>query len=89
MILECYAVQVNLSSPGSTSPVDHWHTDSIAYAGVVILSDMRDMKGGELELYRGHADEGRRLLRTSGGIPSEQVKQVGRCRCREPSRWSE
>jgi len=68
--------QVNLSSPGSTSPVDHWHTDSIAYAGVVILSDMQDMQGGELELYRGHADEGRRLLRTSGGIPSEQVERV-------------
>ena len=32
--------QVNLSSPGSTAPVDHWHNDSIAFAGVVVLSDM-------------------------------------------------
>ena len=32
--------QVNLSSPGSKAPVDHWHNDSIAFAGVVVLSDM-------------------------------------------------
>ena len=29
-----------MSSPGSTAPVDHWHNDSIAFAGVVVLSDM-------------------------------------------------
>ena len=31
---------MNLSSPGSKAPVDHWHNDSIAFAGVVVLSDM-------------------------------------------------
>ena len=35
-----FRVQVNLSSPGSTAPVDHWHNDSVAFAGVVVLSDM-------------------------------------------------
>ena len=39
--------QVNFSTPGSLAPVDHWHNDSIAYAGVVVISDMEGMKGGE------------------------------------------
>ena len=44
--------QVNFSTPGSLTPVDHWHNDSIAYAGVVVISDMEGMVGGDLELFR-------------------------------------
>jgi len=58
--------QVNLSSPGSTAPVDHWHNDSIAFAGVVVLSDMQGMEGGKLELYRGLKEDGRKILRAKG-----------------------
>ena len=35
---------MNLSSPGSSAPVDHWHNDSIAFAGVVVLSEMQGMQ---------------------------------------------
>jgi len=58
--------QVNLSSPGSTAPVDHWHNDSIAFAGVVVLSDMEGMQGGKLELFRGFKEEGKKILREKG-----------------------
>lgn len=43
--------QVNISFEGGTKgPVDHWHWDSVAYTGVVLLSDMSKMKGGNLEV---------------------------------------
>ena len=38
-------LQVNFSTPGSVTPVDHWHNDSIAFAGVVVISDMTGMVG--------------------------------------------
>lgn len=67
--------QVNFSTPGSLAPVDHWHNDSIAYAGVVVISDMEGMKGGELELFRGEKGEGKRLLR-EGGLEPGMVETV-------------
>ena len=67
--------QVNFSTPGSLTPVDHWHNDSIAYAGVVVISDMEGMEGGELELSRGEKGEGKRLLR-EGGLEPDMVETV-------------
>ena len=43
-----------------------WHTDSIASAGVVVISDMKGMEGGKLELYRGSAEKAREALRENG-----------------------
>jgi len=67
--------QVNLSSPGAVGPVDHWHNDSIAYAGVVVISDMEGMEGGDLELFKGDKEVGKEMLR-SGGMPKEMVETV-------------
>ena len=67
--------QVNFSTPGSLTPVDHWHNDSIAYAGVVVISDMEGMEGGELELFRGEKGEGKRLLR-EGRLELGMVERV-------------
>ena len=66
---------MNLSSPGSLSPVDHWHNDSIAYAGVVVISDMEGMVGGDLELFRGNKEEGKKMLR-EGRLEQEMVETV-------------
>ena len=67
--------QVNFSTPGSLTPVDYWHNDSIAYAGVVVISDMEGMEGGELELFRGEKGEGKRLLR-EGRLEPGMVERV-------------
>jgi hypothetical protein len=32
--------------------VDVWHTDSVAYTGVILLNDLEGVVGGELELMR-------------------------------------
>ena len=39
----------NISKTG-TGYVDQWHTDSVDYVLVMILSDLTDMKGGELQV---------------------------------------
>ena len=44
------------------TPIDHWHNDSIAYAGVVVISDMEGMKGGDLELFKGNKEMGKQML---------------------------
>ena len=31
-------------------PLDMWHWDSVAYTGVILLNDMSQMEGGELEV---------------------------------------
>jgi len=54
--------QVNISSPDPLTPIDHWHNDSIAYAGVVVISDMEGMKGGDLELFKGNKEMGKQML---------------------------
>jgi len=44
---------VNISVPGlDAAPVDVWHTDSVAYTGVILLNNMENVSGGELELMR-------------------------------------
>jgi len=58
--------QINLSTPGSKSPVDHWHVDSVSYVGVVIISDMTHMKGGDLEVFMGTKEEGYKTLEEKG-----------------------
>lgn len=45
--------QVNLSlldAKSTNAPLDNWHWDSVAYTGVILLNDMTEMVGGELEI---------------------------------------
>lgn len=45
-------MQVNFGKAGVNASVDKWHFDSVDYVLVVILSDIEDMVGGELEVLR-------------------------------------
>jgi hypothetical protein len=42
--------QVNISIPGNHRDNEAWHWDSVAYVGVILLSNNDGMVGGELEL---------------------------------------
>lgn len=47
------SVQVNFGKVGNAAKsVDSWHFDSVDYVVVIILSDIEDMVGGELEVLR-------------------------------------
>ena len=55
--------------------MDHWHNDSIAYAGVVVISDMEGMEGGELELFKGDKELGKQMLK-AGKMKKDLVETV-------------
>jgi len=57
---------INLSTPGSKVAVDHWHVDSLAYNGVILLSDVKEMEGGDLELFMGPKKEAYEALKNHG-----------------------
>jgi hypothetical protein len=63
----CNSPQVNLSIEGATGPVDIWHYDSVAYTGVVLLSDVQSMVGGKLEF--AHVDKHKGLDLLAQGKP--------------------
>ena len=44
--------QMNVGKIGSSTKVDQWHFDSVNFSAVIILSDIEDMVGGELEVLR-------------------------------------
>jgi len=46
------AIQLNYGEINPNKKVDEWHFDSIAYVAVIILSDIEDMIGGELEIMK-------------------------------------
>ena len=60
-------LKVNLSIEGATGPVDIWHYDSVAYTGVVLLSDVQSMVGGKLEF--AHVDKHKGLDLLAQGKP--------------------
>lgn len=37
--------QINYGKAGTTTKVDQWHFDSVAFVAVIILSDIDDMIG--------------------------------------------
>ena len=56
-----------MSIEGATGPVDIWHYDSVAYTGVVLLSDVQSMVGGKLEF--AHVDKHKGLDLLARGKP--------------------
>ena len=66
----------NISQTG-TGYVDQWHVDSVDYVLVMILSDLTDMKGGELQVLNIPDATGQLFndLKTNG-VPEELVKNV-------------
>ena len=47
-----HLVQVNFGPPGIGAEVDKWHFDSVDYVLVIVLSDITNMLGGDLQLLK-------------------------------------
>ena len=75
----------NFGEIGSGRAVDAWHVDSTDYVTVLILSDITDMKGGELQVLQLPDARGNTFARLQmTGIPRELVEtstyfQAGYC----------
>ena len=66
-------LKVNLSIEGAVGPVDIWHYDSVAYTGVVLLSDVKSMVGGKLEFAHVDKHKGLDLLAQGKPFKSEVI----------------
>lgn len=67
-----HITQVNFGKPGVVGDVDKWHFDSVDYVLVIILSDIEDMIGGELEvLEKSLGGKAETLRLAEEGVPEE------------------
>jgi len=73
------ACGVNYAPENIRDAVDTWHTDSVAFDIVMMLSDPTKMKGGEFQYFHGTKQEGQTLLGITGeegkdaNLPSDRV----------------
>ena len=61
---------INSSVPGLEGAAEFWHWDSIAYVGNVIITEMTDLVGGELEVIKMEKYAGMKAL-TEGTLRPE------------------
>ena len=76
------ACGVNYAPKDIRNAVDTWHTDSVAFDVVMMLSDPAQIKGGEFQFFKGTKEEGQSLLGISGEegkdaeLPEDRVVTV-------------
>lgn len=68
-----HAIHINYAPEELERNVDQWHRDAIAFDYVLMASDPRPMKGGRFEYFLGSVEEGKELLESGAGLPSERV----------------
>jgi len=73
----------NIGDIGEHAPVDQWHADSVEYVMVLIISDIQDMVGGELEVIMHSSQKAFQLLvedkLTKDDILVANYKSAGYC----------
>jgi hypothetical protein len=68
-----HAIHINYAPDDLARNVDQWHRDVISFDYVLMVSDPRPMRGGRFEYFLGPVEEGRGLLESGAGLPSERV----------------
>lgn len=67
---------LNVGEVGSVSPAEQWHFDSVNYVGVMLLSDITDMEGGQLEILKRPKHIATDLLTRDSPIPEQDLLKV-------------
>lgn len=70
------ALHVNYAPKELGQTVDQWHTDSVSFDWVMMVSDPREMKGGNLQQYLGVPEDGQRVLASGADLPEDQILTV-------------
>lgn len=67
----------NVGKVATGRPVDKWHTDSVAYVLIIILSDLHEMEGGTLRVLQMPDASGDTFTQLSiKGVPDDLVEVV-------------
>jgi hypothetical protein len=70
-----HIAQVNFGEVGNKKKeIDKWHFDSSDYALIIILSDIEDMVGGELEVFRNNIGKEATKKLLTEGLPQEYIE---------------
>lgn len=81
---------INVGAIGADIPVDPWHIDSVDYVMVLIVSDITDMVGGELQVIMHPHEKSFELLNTGklteSDIITANYKGAGYCMFMQGSR---
>ncbi len=66
------------SASEPSPPVDQWHADSVPFVLIIILSDLQDMQGGELQCVRRKCREAGFALieETQNNVPASELLNV-------------
>jgi len=72
------ACGVNYAPEDIRNAVDTWHTDSVAFDIVMMLSDPAQIEGGEFQYFHGTKEEGQALLGISGEEGTDAELPQGR-----------
>lgn len=76
------ACGVNYAPDDISKAVDTWHTDSVAFDIVIMVSDPSQIEGGEFQFFHGTKTEGQEILGINGEegvnseLPSDRVETV-------------
>lgn len=70
------ALHLNYAPKTLGKKVDQWHTDSVSFNWVMMVSDPGPMKGGNLQQYLGVPEEGQATLATGQELPEDKVMTV-------------
>lgn len=70
------ALHLNFAPEDIARNVDKWHTDSVSFNWVMMVSDPGPMKGGELQAFLGLPEEGHDILSAGGSLPQDRVLSV-------------
>ena len=76
------ACGVNYAPDDIRNAVDTWHTDSVSFDVVMMLSDPSKIQGGQFQYFHGTKEEGQTILGISGEegkdteLPHERVKTI-------------
>lgn len=78
-----YNTQINIGKVGAKGPVDQWHFDSVNYVAVTLLSDISEMKGGQLELVKHQKQEAINMICNQTYKPEDLLSvsydSMGKC----------
>jgi hypothetical protein len=74
---------INVGQIGKDAPVDQWHVDSVEYVMVLIISDIQDMIGGDLQVVMHNSTKSFEMLSSNTITPDDLLtanyKGAGYC----------
>jgi hypothetical protein len=64
---------LNFAPEDLSQAVDKWHTDTIGFDYVLMLTDPSKLEGGKFQYFHGTKEEGAALLMKGGDLPEERI----------------